>query len=237
LQAFQENVVVEDIIEASPALTIFNPMGYGADLNTGYVSATYQARTRFVDNDDGAIAMGFGFGDAREAVGVELSYTLASVFGENRDFGTGGFNVKVHRQFSEDWSVAAGWNGIVFLGEDDGFEDSIYGTVTKVIRTRESIRSPFSRVALTAGVGNGQFRTEEALEDGDDSFNLFGSVSVRVARPVSAIVEWTGQDLAVGASVAPFKNIPFVITPAVRDITGAGDGARFVLGAGFGFRF
>lgn len=237
VQDLEENAVVEDIVEASPSLTIFNPTGYGADRNTGYISATYQSRTRFVENDDGAVAIGFGFGDARELVGVEVSYTLASVFGENRDFGTGGFNVKVHREFPDDWAVAAGWNGVVFLGEDDGVEDSIYGTVTKVIRTRESIASPFSRVALTAGVGNGQFRSEEALEDDENSVNVFGSVAVRVAKPVSIIAEWTGQDLAVGASIAPFKNIPFVITPAVRDITGAGDGARFVLGAGLGFRF
>jgi hypothetical protein len=237
VQELEENAVVEELIEGSPSLTIFNPTGYGADNNTGYLSATYQSRTRFVENDDGALAIGFGFGDARDAVGVEVSYTLASVFGENRDAGTGGFNVKIHKQFANDWAVAAGWNGVVFIGEDDGVEDSIYGTVTKVIRTQESISSPFSRIALTAGVGNGQFRTEEALENGDDSVNLFGSAAVRVAKPVSVIAEWTGQDLAVGASIAPFKNIPFVITPAVRDITGAGDGARFVLGAGVGFRF
>lgn len=237
VQNLEENAVIKDVIEASPSLTIFNPTGYGADNNTGYISATYQSRTRFVENDDGAVAIGLGLGDARDAVGVEVSYTLASVFGENRDAGTGGFNVKVHKQFADDWAIAAGWNGFVFLGEDDGFKNSVYGTVTKVIRTQESITSPFSRVALTAGVGNGQFRTEEALEDGDDSFNVFGSVAVRVAKPVSVIAEWTGQDLAVGASIAPFKNIPFVITPAVRDIAGAGDGARFVLGTGVGFRF
>lgn len=237
VQNLEENAVVDELIEGSPALSIFNPTGYGADNNTGYLSATYQSRTRFVENDDGAVAIGFGFGDAQDAVGVELSYTLASVFGQNRDVGTGGFNVKVHKQFADDWAVAAGWNGFVFLGEDDGFEDSIYGAVTKVIRTQESLDSPLSRVALTAGVGNGQFRTEKAMEDGDDSVNVFGSAAVRVAKPVSVIAEWTGQDLAVGASIAPFKNVPLVITPAVRDITGAGDGARFVLGAGVGFRF
>lgn len=237
VQNLEENAVIKDVIEASPSLTVFNPTGYGTDNNTGYISATYQSRTRFVENDDGAVAIGLGLGDARDAVGVEVSYTVASVFGQNRDAGTGGFNVKVHKQFADDWAIAAGWNGFAFLGEDDGFKNSVYGTVTKVIRTQESITSPFSRVALTAGVGNGQFRTEEALEDDDDSFNVFGSVAVRVAKPVSVIAEWTGQDLAVGASIAPFKNIPFVITPAVRDIAGAGDGARFVLGTGVGFRF
>jgi hypothetical protein len=66
---------------------------------------------------------------------------------------------------------------------------------------------------------------------------VFGNVAVRVAQPVSLIAEWSGQDLGVGVSVAPFKNIPLVITPAVRDIVGAGDGPRFVLGTGFAFKF
>jgi hypothetical protein len=43
--------------------------------------------------------------------------------------------------------------------------------------------------------------------------------------------------LAIGASIAPFDNFPLVITPALRDITGAGDGARFILGGGVAFGF
>jgi hypothetical protein len=70
-----------------------------------------------------------------------------------------------------------------------------------------------------------------------DTFNGFGSAAFRIARPVSVIVEWTGQDLAAGVSIAPFRNFPLVITPALRDITGAGDGARFVVGTGVSFQF
>ena len=67
---------------------------------------------------------------------------------------------------------------------------------------------------------------------------MFGSVALRVAQPISLIADWTGQDLTIGTSIAPFRNIPFVITPAVSDITGnAGDGARFILGFGFGYSF
>jgi hypothetical protein len=167
---------------------------------------------------------------------VELSYALAS-FGTSRDFGSGGFNVKVHRRLPNDFAIAAGWNGFVNLGDGNDFEDSLYGVVSKVIRTREDINKPFSRIALTAGVGNGMFRSEDAVADDDDTIGVFGNVAVRVARPVSFIAEWSGQDLGLGLSVAPFENIPLVITPAVRDITGAGDGARFVLGTGLAFKF
>ena len=220
---------------SSPAITISNPSGFGADNFTGFVGVGYQERTRFANEDDGGLVVGIGLGDARENIGVQLSYTVAS-FGGSRDFGTGGFNAKLHRRLADDWSVALGWEGFATTGFVD-FEDSIYGSVSHLIRTRESITQPFSRVALTAGVGNGRFRTEDDVFDDRDSVGVFGSMAVRVAEPVSAIVEWTGQDLAAGLSITPFRDVPIVLLPAVRDIAGAGDGGRFVMGAGFSFQF
>lgn len=218
---------------ASPAITISNPSGFGADNFTGFVGVGYQERTRFGNNDDGGLVVGLGLGDARENVGVQLSYTVAS-FGGSREFGTGGFNAKIHKRLADEWSVALGWEGFATTGFVD-FEDSIYGSVSHLVRTRESINKPFSRIALTAGVGSGRFRTEDDVFDDRDTVGVFGSAAVRVAEPVSAIVEWTGQDLAVGLSIVPFKDIPIVLLPAVRDITGAGDGSRFVMGAGISF--
>ena len=231
-----ENVKVEEGFLASPALSIYIPTGFGADNNTGFIGATFQERTRYSNVSDGGAVIGVGLGDAQKAVGVELSYTAAS-FGGSRDFGGGGFNAKVHRQIGDGLAVAAGWNGFANLGGRNDFENSIYGVVSKVFRTRDDINSLFSRVAVTAGVGNGQFRTEDAVAKDEGGIGVFGNVAVRVAQPVSLIAEWSGQDLGVGLSVAPFKNIPLVITPAVRDIVGAGDGPRFVLGTGLAFKF
>ena len=231
-----ENVKVEEGFQASPALSIYIPTGFGADNNTGFIGATFQERTRYSNVSDGGVGIGIGLGDAQKAVGVELSYTAAS-FGGSRDFGGGGFNAKVHRQIGDGLAVAAGWNGFANLGGRNDFENSIYGVVSKVFRTREDISLPFSRVAVTAGVGNGQFRTEDAVAKDEGGIGVFGNVAVRVARPVSLIAEWSGQDLGFGVSLAPFKNIPLVITPAVRDVVGAGDGPRFVLGTGLAFKF
>lgn len=238
LRNIQQNVPeFGDIYRGSPALTITNPSGFGADNNTGYIGVGYQSRVRYTDNqDDGGIILGAGFGDARKSVGVEISYTLASITSDNTEFGRGGFNLKVHRQFPGDIAVAAGWNGFLNIGDND-FENSLYAVGTKVIRLQDDLRRPFSRLALTAGIGNGQFRSENDVEQDRGTVNVFGSAALRVIEPVSLIAEWTGQDLALGASIVPFKNFPFVITPAFRDITGAGDGARFVLGAGFSFQF
>ncbi|MEM6403471.1 MAG: hypothetical protein AAF757_25115 [Cyanobacteria bacterium P01_D01_bin.116] len=232
---------------STPSMSVYIPVGYGADDNTAFVTGDFQSRQRFNNSNDAQTVVGVGLGDSKKSVGVVLSYTLASVSGNfNSDFGIGGFNVKVHRQFKDDWAAAVGMNGVINVGRYSNtlvndFENSLYGVVTKVIRTKDDINKPFSRIAITAGVGNGQFRTENSINNDKDNFNVFGNVVVRVHPQASLIAEWTGQDLAVGASIAPFKNIPLVITPAVRDIAGPGGGAsdraRFVLGAGFGFKF
>ncbi|HEY9604413.1 MAG TPA: hypothetical protein V6C85_22545 [Allocoleopsis sp.] len=231
-----EDIKVNGDFQASPALSIVIPTAFGLDKNTGFISGSFQSRTRYTNQADGGLGIGIGLGDAQKAVGVELSYALAS-FGGSRAFGSGGFNAKVHRQLPNGFAVAAGWNGFLNVGDKNDFENSVYGVVSKIIKTREDINQPFSRVALTAGVGSGQFRSENDAVKDSGGVNVFGNVAVRVARPVSVIAEWSGQDLGVGVSLAPFKNIPLVITPAVRDIVGAGDGPRFVLGTGLAFKF
>jgi hypothetical protein len=223
----------------APGFTMANPYGFGADNFNPYVGIGFTPNSRNgedfdKDNADGVIGFGIGFGNARKAVGLELNYTMAG-FGENRDFGTGGFSTKVHRTIATGWGVAAGWNGFLNTGDNNDFQDSIYLATTKIFSTREQLNAPLSRVAVTIGAGNGQFRTEDAIRDDEDGVNAFGSVALRIARPISGIVEWTGQDLAVGTSISPFKTIPVTFNLGLRDIAGAGDGARFVMGVGAGF--
>lgn len=218
-----------------PSLTIANPFGFGADRGF-YSGLSYQVDTRggLDDENDGDATWGFGLGlgNAQKAVGAELSYNLAS-FGQNgRDFGSGGFNLKLHRKVADGWGVAAGWNSFLSIGDDNDLEDSLYLSTTKIFRTRENVNSAFSRVGATIGIGNGQFRTEDDIINDNESVNVFGSLAFRVARPVSFVTEWSGQDLGMGVSVSPFRTIPLTFNLSARDIAGAGDGARFIFGVG-----
>jgi hypothetical protein len=226
----------------SPAISINNPVGFGADNGVGFLSGSYQARTRGTQKSDGELGIGVGLFNATDSVGLELSYTVNS-FGTSQGFGSGGFNAKLHKRFG-DAGVAIGWNRFANIqfgsNATDYPKNSYYATATQVIRTTDDVDGFLSRIALTAGVGGGQFlpfsTTSRNLNAG--GVNAFGSAAFRVAKPVSAIVEWTGQDLAAGLSITPFDGFPLVLTPAFRDISGIqGQSARFVLGVGTAWQF
>jgi len=219
----------------SPAMTIATPIGFGADNNRFYLITSSQFPERYSGEFDPALGVGVGLFNSRKTVGLELSYTFTSFGAQSREFGTGGYNIKVHRQFPGDLGIAVGWNGFATNGPVVDYKNTAYGVVTQIIRTKKSLDEPFSRVALSFGIGNGQFRSEDDIARNVYNINAFGSIAVRVARPVSAVVEWTGQDLAAGLSIVPFRNSGFLITPSVRDITGTQSSPRFVLGAGFSF--
>lgn len=219
----------------SPGLTIAIPTGFGADGGQIFAGTSFQSSVRGDDAADAGLILGAAFGDSIDAIGVEISYTMAS-FGENRDFGSGGFNAKVHRQLGSRSAIAAGWNGFLNIGDGNDFEDSPYLAYSTIFRLRDNLNSFGSRLAFTVGIGGGQYRSEEAIEDEVNEIGVFGGVGLRVARPVSLITEWTGQDLAIGLSIVPFKNVPLVLTPALRDVAGTEDeDARFVLGGGISF--
>lgn len=222
---------------SSPAITISNPAGFGADNFTAFANINVQERVRRAPDRDATAGFGIGFGDSRKNIGVQISYTLASFGQIGRSFGTGGFNAKIHRQFPGRWAIAVGTEGLINLGDENDFQDTFYGSVTKIFNLHQDVNKPFSRLALTAGAGTGRFRSEEDFVADRTTVNPFGSASLLVAPPVSTILEWTGQDLAVGLSIAPFRKIPLVISPSVRDILGAGENPRFVLGVGMSWQF
>jgi hypothetical protein len=229
----------------SPAISINNPVGFGADNGVGFLSGSYQARTRGTQKSDGELGVGVGLFNATDSVGLELSYTINS-FGTSQGFGSGGFNAKLHKRFG-DAGVAIGWNRFANIqfgsNPTDYPKNSYYAVATQVIRTTDDVDSFLSRIALSAGVGGGAFLSQDTLSKvpaggSPSGVNAFGSVALRIAKPVSAIAEWTGQDLAAGLSITPFEGFPLVLTPAFRDISGIkGQSARFVLGVGTAWQF
>ena len=222
----------------SPGSSSGTPTAYGAEFGDIFFGVGFQARTRYSkdyplrERVDGAVDGGLGLGSPDRLIGIELVVTSFSTV-RRGFFRKSSFSFKIHRSLPANLAIAYGWEDAIHSsGIDSG--SSMYGVVTACIRNHDA--SSAQSVTLSAGIGNGRFQSEKAFSEGRHGVNAFGSVGLQVARPVSIIADWTGQDLTLGASIVPFSRIPFYMTPAFADVTGtAGDGARFVMGAGLDF--
>ena len=216
--------------------SISTPTAFGADHNTIFGGISFQERTRNSHKSDGGIALGFGVGDARNSVGFEATLSIYDLIDDT--FADGGISFKVHRVFANEIAVAFGVENFLTWGNPDPDYSSAYGVVSKVFPLGNSSTGFTPSVTTSVGLGGGRFRKESDIEAEDSSLNIFGSVGLRIAEPLALKAEWTGQDLNLGASIYPISGIPLVITPAIADVTGnAGDGARFILGIGYGYQF
>jgi len=222
---------------SSPGISILTPSAYGQSWGSASIGLGVQSRTRFTNKADGVLGLGFGLGDAQKSVGLDIGLTLVDLDPIENILQSGAVSFKLHRRLPDDFAVAVGVKNLLHFGRTDS-GTGYYGVITKRFRLQEDVEKPFSQLFISAGVGSGQFRSELDINQDKDSVGIFGSVAVRMAEPVSAIAEWSGQDLTLGLSIAPFRNLPLVITPAVTDITGnAGDGSRFILGIGYSISF
>lgn len=213
--------------------SISNPTAFGPGWGSAGIGIGYQERSRFTTDEDSIIGMSVGLGNPSESVGVQVSYAIVDV----SEFDSGTLSVKLHRQLTENLWIAGGALAIAKIGDSDS-ETSVYGVVTHRIELRQDGSRSLSRLDLTLGFGDGAFRSEDDVADDRASVGVFASSSLRVADPVSLVVEWTGQDMTVGLGIVPFKDFPLTLTPALTDITGsAGDGTRFIFGVGVGVNF
>ena len=219
----------------TPSGSISTPSAFGATFGQIFGGFGFQSRTRFTNEADGGLALGGGLGDPQKIVGLDVTLAILSLFDDNA--GRGSFSFKIHRSLPESFAVALGFENAINWGGTDG-SSSIYGVVSKFFQLTETTKEPFSQLTLSLGVGGGRFRSEGAIEDGVNSVGVFASAGLRIVEPVSAIVEWSGQDLNAGISLIPFPKIPLTVNLAGADLTGnAGDGARFVMSIGYNYFF
>jgi len=224
-----------DYTRGQPVSTINTPTAYGQQLGDVYAGVGYQDRIRYADWRDGVASVGLGLGDPVRYVGVDVAVSLLDTytdFGEDRSL-----SLKLHRRLPYRSAVAVGHENLWHTDGTDG-GSSRYVVVSKVVLLRDRPTAALGSMVVNAGLGTDRFLSEARFARQSDGINAFGSVAVRVLPPVNAVANWTGQDLALGLSIAPVRTWPLVVTPAVVDVTGqAGDGARFAVGAGLNYRF
>ena len=217
--------------------TVSSPSAFGANWGDLFIGGSYQSRARFTNRDDGGVVFGFGLGNDRKLVGLEVAVSSYSTVRQGF-LNNGGISLKLHRLLSDNTAIAFGIENVGSWGAPDAGNNSVYGVVSQIFRLKADPSAPFSKVIVSVGAGGGRFRSEYDVRRRKGSTNVFGSVGLQVFEPVSIIADWTGQDLFVGAAIVPFRRIPLFIVPGVADVTGnAGNGSRFILGVGYAVHF
>ena len=233
----------------APGTNTGSPLAFGPSWGDAFVGAGYQNSTRGVKNpstlafsdngkNDGSVSAGMGFGDAKDAVGLEAVVTSLSTV-RSGFFNRTAFSFKVHRLLDATSAIALGVENAFIAGggKSDG-TSSVYAVASKVFFIPANSTGLFKAVTISGGVGNGRFRFINDVIKDKSTVNVFGAGSVMVNDMFSAIADWTGQDLNLGVSIVPFKEFPIVITPSIADVTQtAAKSARFLLGVGIGMHF
>ncbi|MBM3908608.1 MAG: hypothetical protein FJ363_11120 [Gemmatimonadetes bacterium] len=229
--------------QSAPGVSTASPLAFGPNFGDVFFGVGYQGTTRNDGGDDGSLSGGFGLGNAQTAIGLEVVLVSASTVRSGL-FERTMMALKAHKTLPGNAGIAFGIEGIELNGES-GADPNWFAVASRVVALRDggNDATPFSQATLNIGVGNGRFcAAEEVATDvfgtKDCSANVFASVGLRANKYIGLIADYTGQDVNLGVSLAPFPKFPIVFTPALVDVAGmANKEMRFTLGAGIGMRF
>jgi len=180
------------------------------------------------------MAFGFGLGNAKDAVGLEVVVASLGTFRSGL-YERSAFSFKAHHVVSADASIALGVENAFATGGGDDTEPTVFVAATRVLSFPNS---PLKQVTLSGGIGNGRFRFQKDFEADKSTINFFASAGATFHEQASVFADWGGQDLTVGLSLVPIKAFPVILTPAIADLTGQhGNDPRSSLGFGIGVKF
>lgn len=223
------------VARSHPSTTVNTPTAHGPGWKQVYAGVGYQNRIRYDDWQDGVATVGAGFGNPKQFVGLDVRLNILDTYtdiAEDRSV-----SVKLHRRLPSHSAVAVGYENIWHTEGTDG-GSSRYAVASKVLFLRDRPTVPLGSMVVHLGLGTDRFLPEQQFARGEEGINAFGGLALRVHPRLNAIANWTGQDLALGLSFAPFESWPVVVTPSLVDVTGrAGDGVRFSVSASLGVDF
>jgi hypothetical protein len=220
----------------APGSTAGGPTAFGADFGDAYSGLAFSNRRPTTDTADAAFSTGFGLGDARRYVGLEVNVSSGSLakFGSNGDVG-----LKLHRNLPGNAAIAIGWDsGITWGKANNDTVSTVYGVATKVFQLNPHNSVNKMPLTVSLGIGGGRFRSYNTLDANGGNVGIFGSLGLQVAPQASVVSTWTGRDLNLGMSFVPVKNLPIFVTAAAANVLGNNNNnTLFTLSVGMGFNY
>jgi hypothetical protein len=226
---------------AAPA-TIGITSGFGLRRGTVVLGvAATNARDRGKPgNADGSFALGFGFGDPRDTIGIDLVVSststgdpragLRGLMGNEGILAEGSFGFKLAREFKIDgidarFSFAVGAANLLPWGSPEEVGEN-YFIVGTALSNLKLLDGPTFPVNLTFGVGS-------AISALEREPGIFGGIGVGVTQRMSMSLGWLGDEWIVGATFYPVRSSRMQVSIAAGDITQRTSDGRILLSVGY----
>lgn len=217
------------------------PTAWGASAYTVFAGAGATIPAAWSDSNDGGAGFGIGLGNPIKYLGVQVSSSINDL----SDIDNFSWGFKAHRYIGYGTSVAGGGLNL-FADQESDADETYYGVISHAVQQLPSLYDPNkSMLHINIGGGGGHFAEKSDRDKSEgkvrDGTGVFGSVALEVYKSVNAVVEWNGNNLAIGFSAAPFGDMPIGITVGLADILRgkqvSGDGERLIIATGFAYSF
>lgn len=218
--------------------TLTTPVGEGAANNIVFMGVGGTIPAPYADDSDGAAVFGFGVGNPKENLGLQVSLVSLDLSQWDRY----SMALHLHRDLGNANSFGVGVENIMLTdGGDSG--KSYYAVYSQTVQSEPFINKTtgVSRLHFSVGAGTGRFGDKSgddiASGKGEHGTYVFGNVAYEVADAFNVIADWNGVNLNAGVSKTfMIDKVPIVIALGAADLTNySGDGVRgiFILGTGF----
>lgn len=212
-QNYQELAILPSFTMSAPA---------GLVPGWGVVFAGVSGTHNSVEDTDGALGFGFGYGDPYESLGGAVSLSIGSVNPDDGGaFNRGDLNLSLGHTFSQyGLGVAVGMTGAELWHDNNNknheVDPSFYASVTKLLP------NDVAPVIVTAGLGNNAYADTNDTGDKKDKVYPFASVAAYVMPQMSLIADYTSGVTTLGVGIVPSPKLPITITLGAYDIAEQG---------------
>lgn len=209
-----------------PTVTFQNPTSPGY-FGLVVLGGTLENRTRIANYPDANVAAYVGLGEPEKFIGAGVTiniYGLSNTNGEQNNQGQGSMSLHLNRfLLNRKLLLDAGVDNLIFWGGEQeyiSYQRSFYFSGNYTVGLSENVRQkPFSYLSITAGAGNGYYRTDKHYTLGKSgSFDPFITLATPIFKGTNIITEWNGYDIGTGISSIPVQKIPFMFTFEVTDL-------------------
>ena len=224
-----ENKFSESGLNTDPK-SVTTPVAWGASRGVVFMGVGGTVPAPYSLLPDGAAIIGYGFGDPKKNLGVQLAITSLDL----SQWQVYAFGFKLHRKITDTSAIAGGGQHIMLTSGGDAGQ-SYYVVYSKGFPGD-------SDVHFSLGAGTGRYSDKSPLDiytgKGAHGTYAFGNVSYGIANLCNVIVDWNGLNLNAGIGKT-FKilEIPLATIVGLADLTdNSGDRERDVVGVGTAFK-